>query len=95
MTKQLLRRWRCIAAFMAVAFAISGVGAPMTALAGTTGNITGTATDYSTGAPLAGVKVSATSLSQSATTTTDAHGFYSLLNLGPDTYTLSFQKDGY
>ncbi|MGZ3496284.1 MAG: carboxypeptidase-like regulatory domain-containing protein [Vulcanimicrobiaceae bacterium] len=53
----------------------------MTALAGTTGNITGTATDYSTGAPLAGVKVSATSLSQSATTTTDAHGFYSLLNL--------------
>lgn len=67
---------------------------PLTAFAGTTGIVSGTVTDAH-GAPLADVRVSAASASQSATATTDSHGFYSLNNLIPDTYLLSFQKEGY
>lgn len=90
---RVLRWWRITAAVFAVAFAFSML--PNTALAGTTGNITGTVTDGATGKPLADVKVSASAPTQSATTTTDAKGFYSLLDLNPDTYTVSFQKAGY
>ncbi len=64
-------------------------------LAGTTGSITGTVTDKATNAPLADARVTATSPSQSATTTTDATGHFTFLSLGPDTYTLSIEKSGY
>ncbi len=80
--------WGLLSALLMLAILL-----PKPALAGTTGNITGTVTDAS-GKPVADVKVSAASLSQSQTTTTDANGFYSLINLTPDTYTLSFQKSG-
>lgn len=79
---------------LAVAFAFATAAAPHTALAGTTGNITGTIKD-SAGKPLADVTVSAASPSQSAKTTSDNNGFYSLVNLNPDTYVVSFQKTGY
>lgn len=79
---------------LAVAFVFAAIASPSAAIAGTTGNVTGTVTDAKTGAPLADVKVTAASPSQSATTTTDTHGFYSLVNLTPDTYTVSFQKSG-
>lgn len=61
-------------------------------LAGTTGSITGTVTDKATNAPLADARVTATSPSQSATTTTDATGHFTFLSLGPVTYTLSIEK---
>ncbi len=63
-------------------------------LAGTTGSISGTVTDQ-TGAPVAGVKITATAPSQSASVTTDAKGFYSVLNLSPDTYSITASKTGF
>jgi hypothetical protein len=65
------------------------------ALAGTSGNMGGIITDASTGAPLAGVRLEISSGSQTVTTTTDAHGHYSVLFLQPDDYTLTAQKQGY
>jgi hypothetical protein len=68
---------------------------PMRGLAGTTGGITGRVADSATHAPIAGVLVVATAPSQRATSTTDASGTYRFLSLAPDTYTLSFSRDGY
>ncbi|HLI96761.1 MAG TPA: TonB-dependent receptor [Candidatus Baltobacteraceae bacterium] len=65
------------------------------ALAGTTGGLGGVVSDASTGAPLAGVKVTAISPSQSATATTDNRGHFILLALAPDTYVISASKQGY
>ncbi len=64
------------------------------ALAGTTGNVSGTVTDEG-GAPVSGVAIRAVSASQTAGSTTDSRGAFSFLNLQPDTYTLSVEKDGY
>lgn len=64
-------------------------------LAGTTGSISGTVTDGQTGAPIAGVAVSATSPSAVQASTTDAKGFYTMQGLTPDTYTVTFSKEGY
>ncbi len=64
------------------------------ALAATTGNIAGTIRDTS-GAPVAGVKVTAVAPSQTAAVTTDAGGHFVILSLAPDTYTLSLAKSGY
>jgi hypothetical protein len=68
---------------------------PHFASAGTTGTITGTVRNAATGAPLAHVRVTGVSPSQTASTITDARGFYSLLSLIPDTYTVSFSLNGY
>ncbi len=65
------------------------------ALAGTTGGLTGTLTDSTTGKPLADAKISVVSPSQSANSTTDAGGHFTFLALAPDTYTVSADKDGY
>jgi hypothetical protein len=64
------------------------------ALAGTTGNIAGTITD-SKGVPIAGVQVQAVAPSGNRTATTDAGGRFTILSLGPDTYTISLTKSGY
>src|SRR5579872_5752340 len=92
--RQLSSGWRMAAGILAAATLCMGLMIPQAAYAGTTGNITGTVTDTS-GKPIADVSVTAASPSQSASATTDAHGFYSLVNLTPDTYTVSFQKSGY
>lgn len=63
-------------------------------LAGTTGAITGTVTNTTTHAPLAGATVTATSPSQTVTTKTDARGHYGFLSLNPDTYTISVESPG-
>jgi hypothetical protein len=65
------------------------------ALAGTTGGISGTLTDTTTGKAVADAKISATSQSENANATTDGTGHYTFLNLAPDTYTISATKDGY
>ncbi|HET7813746.1 MAG TPA: carboxypeptidase regulatory-like domain-containing protein, partial [Candidatus Baltobacteraceae bacterium] len=65
------------------------------ALAGTTGSLNGTVTDTTTGAPVANAKVTALAAAQTATTTTDGTGHFSIVSLVPDTYTVSVAKDGY
>ena len=68
----------------------SALVVPSQALAGTTGTMTGTVSDAETGAPLQGVKVTATSGSGNQTAYTNRAGFYSLQALNPDTYTVTF-----
>jgi hypothetical protein len=87
-----MRRARtAIGLFLAAAFLLG----PLPAVAGTTGTITGVVSDAATGAPIANVRVTAASPSQTQTTTTNAAGFYSLQALTPDTYSVSFQAQGY
>ena len=69
--------------------------APDLALAGTTGVLTGTVVDATTGKPVAGAAVTATSPSQTVTQRTDASGHYTILSLAPDTYTVSVEEPGY
>lgn len=86
--------WRLTAFVLMSAFIIGVMLVPQSAYAGTTGNISGTVTDAS-GKPVADVAVTAASPSQTGHGTTDANGFYSIVNLTPDTYTVSFQKQGF
>ncbi|HZV79613.1 MAG TPA: TonB-dependent receptor [Candidatus Binatus sp.] len=78
----------------AIVTLVLAVEATMTLAAGTTGSIYGTVTDQS-GARLADVSVSAAAPSYTAKTVTNANGFYSLLGLPPDTYALTFSRQGY
>src|ERR1700737_2470351 len=64
------------------------------AFAGTTGGVSGRVLDDK-GNPVASAHVTATGPSQSATATADAKGFYSILNLAPDTYSVTASKDGF
>ncbi len=64
------------------------------AIASTIGTISGSVSDDS-GAPIAGATVTAASASGRYQARTDAHGFYSMAGVQPDTYTVSFQHDGY
>jgi hypothetical protein len=93
--KHMLRKWRSLPGLIATALLCLTTIVPQATLAGTVGNVAGTVTDSQSGAPLANVKVTAASPSQTATTTTDARGFYTLVNLSPDSYSISFQKAGY
>jgi len=88
-SQQTLRR-AVIAVLLLVAFLSQGTWA----LAGTTGNIAGVITD-SKGVPIAGVQVQAVAPSGVRAATTDAGGRFTLLSLGPDTYTISLTKSGY
>jgi hypothetical protein len=89
-----LRWYRVCAAALAMVVSMTlYLCAP--ALAANTGSITGTVTDATTGAPVSNVQVMASSPSSNASATTDAHGFFSLVALIPETYTVSFQHQGY
>ncbi len=68
---------------------------PLAARAGTTGVLEGTITDSATGKPIAGASITAASGSGSYKGTTDAHGFYSLQAMIPDTYTVSISAQGF
>ncbi|HKU68096.1 MAG TPA: carboxypeptidase regulatory-like domain-containing protein [Candidatus Baltobacteraceae bacterium] len=85
---------RGLAAVIAAALAVL-LSAPLAAIAGTTGTISGVVTDAGTGAPIANVKVAAASPSGSRSTITNSAGFYSLQQMIPDTYTVSFQAEAY
>ena len=65
------------------------------ARAGTTGGISGIVTVLGTTTPIAGVKVTVTSPSQTASTMTDARGHFAFVSLTPDEYTISLEKSGY
>lgn len=82
-------------AVLAAAFLIGSFAIPVPTLAANTGGIVGTVTNSATGKPIANVDVTAASPSQTARTTSDAHGFYALQALIPDTYTVSYQINGY
>ncbi len=71
---------------------------PATAVAtraGTTGGISGIVTVAGTTTPIGGVKVTVTSPSQAASTTTDERGHFAFVSLAPDEYTISLEKSGY
>ncbi len=82
-------------AFVAVLLLLAMLVQGTWALAGTTGRISGTLTDLTTGNPVANARITAASPSQSASTTTDAGGRFNFLNLAPDTYVVSAAKSGY
>ncbi len=63
-------------------------------IAGTTGGISGRIADQ-LGAPIAGASVTVTSPSQSASAVSDSKGFFSVLALTPDTYTITASKNGF
>jgi hypothetical protein len=65
------------------------------AIAGSTGDITGTVVDAASGQPLAGAKVTAVSPSQIASATTGNDGRFAMLSLAPDTYTISIEQPGF
>jgi TonB dependent receptor/Carboxypeptidase regulatory-like domain len=78
---------------MAFAAMAAGLLAPVGALAGTTGALSGVVN--ADGRPVAGVRITATSPSGIAVATTDASGHFTFASLAPDDYTLVTQKDGY
>ncbi|HLJ84017.1 MAG TPA: TonB-dependent receptor [Candidatus Eremiobacteraceae bacterium] len=80
---------RVVASLIVAGLCLSGA-----AIAGTTGGISGHVADAS-GAPIANAKISVSAPSQSAAGTSDARGFFSVLALTPDTYTVTATKDGY
>ena len=65
------------------------------AFAGTTGIHKGRVTEAGTDAPVAGAVVTVTSVSQTASATTDASGGFIFISLIPDTYTVNVAKTGY
>ena len=69
--------------------------APSAANAGTTGEITGSVLNLSTGAPVTGAKVTATSPAEAASATTDAHGNFTFVSLIPGTYRVLVERDGF
>ncbi len=86
-------RLRTLLALIAVVCACRSL-APSPAYAGTTGTISGyVLTGVNT--PVAGAEVTATSPTDSETTTSDANGAFAFVNLPPDTYTVTAQKDGF
>jgi len=71
--------------------------APRAALAagGQTGNVSGTVVDAQTKAPIAGAVVSLASPSGTYHAKTNARGFFTILGLSIDTYTISIDASGY
>src|SRR5437868_7063957 len=89
-----MRSSRFCRPWVAVMLLVMMLGQGTWALAGTTGGLSGTLTDDKH-APVAGAKITASSPSQTATTTTDNAGHYTFLSLIPDTYTVSAEKEGF
>ena len=81
-------------ALLWVSLAATFLSQGVAAVAGVTGNITGTIKNAN-GVPLGGVKVQVLSPSATRTATTDAAGSFVILSLAPDTYTLFLHRAGY
>ncbi|MBV8490850.1 MAG: carboxypeptidase regulatory-like domain-containing protein, partial [Candidatus Eremiobacteraeota bacterium] len=69
--------------------------APVLAAGGQYGNLTGSLSDATTKAPIAGAAVSAVSPSGRYSTVTDTHGRFSILQMVVDTYTVTVTAKGY
>ncbi len=80
------------------AFAALGMGLAFgssCAMAGTVGSLGGTVVDADSKAPIAGVSVTLASPSGRYSATTDAHGFYAIVGIRPDSYLLAVAHEGY
>ncbi len=81
------------------AFAVGGAvlvsSTSVRAAGGVSGTLQGTVVDQSTGNPVAGAGITAVSPSGTFKTQTNAHGFFVLLQVPTDTYTITITKDGY
>jgi hypothetical protein len=90
--------WRRVILAMVIALFMVGnlvvAPAPVLAVGGVSGNLSGTVTDGS-GKPLAGAQISVASASGSYQATTSATGVFTLTGLPTDTYTLSIQAKGF
>src|SRR5689334_4348764 len=91
MPKSLMRALVALAVGILFVFVSQETGA---LAAETTGTLTGTVTD-SAGHPIAGVAISAVAPTGSSKTVTGANGFYVIAGLAPDTYTITFSKQGF
>jgi hypothetical protein len=65
------------------------------AAGGQTGNLSGTVVDVQTTAPLVGALISVASPSASFSAKSDAHGYFAIVGVPVDTYTISVQMQGY
>jgi hypothetical protein len=81
--------------WMAVFSAILAFTSVSPAAAVETGAVSGIVTDASTKAPVAGAQVSVVAASGKYTVVTASNGFYSVVGLPPDTYTITVRKAGY
>ncbi len=88
-------RIRSIAVVLSFIVTLLGGQAAPPARAGTTGGLHGRVVDAASNAPLAGVVITATSPSQSASTKTAADGSFNFLSLAPDSYVISAELPGY
>lgn len=77
------------------AYLAAWVCGPLLVFAGTTGGLSGHVVDATTGVAIADARVSISAPSQSLVTATDAHGFFAVASLSPDTYVVSVQRPGY
>ncbi|MBV8638566.1 MAG: carboxypeptidase regulatory-like domain-containing protein [Candidatus Eremiobacteraeota bacterium] len=77
-----------------VAFVATSTGAAWSA-GGVTGTMRGTLVDSASNAPVAGATVEARAESGIRRTTTDARGFFTFLDIAPDTYTVHITAKGY
>jgi hypothetical protein len=91
MRQKILRLAACAFALAALFFS----QVPSAVYAQTTGVLSGRVTDAATHAPIADVAVTAAAATGTFHSTTNARGFYSIAGLYSDTYTVSFQRDGY
>ena len=87
-------RSRTLAAVLTVVFSILSVG-PALAAGGQTGNLNGTIIDAATKAPIAGASILAKAGSGTYSTTTDAKGFFTILGMSVDTYTVTITAPGH
>lgn len=84
------RRW--LAAIFGAAIALGPLSA---AFCGTTGVISGRATNVTDGRPIPGAAVTAAAPTARYAGKTDANGFYSFAGVSPDTYTVSIASPGF
>ncbi len=91
-----VRVFRPLALGLVLGTMLLAIGTPQAVRAqSTTGTITGTVVDATTGAPIAGAAVLGVSPTGRREATTDARGFYALQALSPDTYTVTIEANGY
>ncbi len=88
-----MQRQRLIPPLLALAMLLSPAHQPL--LAATVGSIHGVVRDAADGKPLADAQIAVHSRSSRYETTSDAHGFYSIVGIRPDTYTVDVMKSGY
>jgi hypothetical protein len=80
---------------LAIAAVLAALLAPQATMAGTTGELTGTVIDGSTGAPIAGATVTIEAPAQRESAVSDSAGHFSFVSLVPGTYTITAARSGF